>query len=58
MTDLVNENRRQFYGIEDLKKAIQEAWDAIPTSYLLKLVNSMPHRVQAIKEMQGKNIPY
>jgi hypothetical protein len=36
-----------------LRRAIYEAWDAIPVEVLLNLAASMPHRVQACIRNNG-----
>ena len=58
MTAAVYANGRQFYSEEALKKAIQKVWDEIPDAYLASLVKSMPKRVQLLKEVRGKQLPY
>ena len=36
-----------------LKQSIQAAWDAVPEDFLLKLVHSMPRRLQAVINANG-----
>jgi hypothetical protein len=53
LTHAVYAGGRQFYSTNELKKAVQKVWDDMPDSYLLTLVESMPNRVEALKE-QGR----
>ena len=33
--------------------ALQEAWEALPEDYFAKLIESMPHRVKAVRKAKG-----
>jgi transposase len=58
LTDKVYKNGKQFHSLEDLKSAISKAWDEMPDWYLARLVESMPARIQAVIDAEGKNIMY
>ena len=42
----------------ELFKCLQEAWEAIPTDYLMRLVDSMPRRCEAVIEAKGHSTKY
>ena len=48
----------EFPGREELYRYIEHAWEAIPESFLLKLVESMPSRIQAVIEANGGHTKY
>jgi hypothetical protein len=50
-----NDNLR---GYDQLRTAITEAWNAVPESYLLELLESMPARCQAVIDADGKHTRY
>jgi hypothetical protein len=50
-----NDNLR---GYDELRTAIIEAWNAVPESYLLELLESMPARCQAVTDADGKHTRY
>jgi hypothetical protein len=41
-----------------LRKAVQDAWDAVPSSYLQQLLESMPARCQAVIDANGRHTRY
>ena len=43
---------------DELFKALQEAWEALPRDYLMKLVDSMPARCQAVIDARGGATKY
>jgi len=43
---------------QDLFSILQEEWNAIPTSKYIKLIESMPQRIQACIESDGGPIKY
>ncbi|GMF31483.1 unnamed protein product [Phytophthora lilii] len=46
-------NGRQFASVSELTTALYEAWDAIESSTLNALINSMPHRCQKCIKKHG-----
>ena len=42
----------------ELFKCLQEAWETIPTDYLMSLVDSMPRRCEAVIEAKGHSTKY
>jgi hypothetical protein len=49
---------RQFNNVNQLKEAIQRAWDRAPLDRLVHLVNSMPNRMIQVIERHGKVTDY
>ena len=49
---------RQFANVNQLKKAIQRAWDRVPLDQLSRLVSSMPNRMIQVIERHGKVTDY
>lgn len=49
---------RQFNSTQELKTAIQEAWDRVSDEKLKKLANSLPKRVNLLIKNHGKTIKY
>jgi hypothetical protein len=45
-------------GYDELRTAIIEAWNAVPESHLLELLESMPARCQAVIDADGKHTRY
>ncbi len=45
-------------GYEALRRAIQEAWEAVPEAYLQELLELMPARCQAVIEAEGRHTQY
>ena len=43
---------------QELKTAVREAWEAVPEEFLLKLIKSMPDRMQRVIDAQGGNTRY
>lgn len=43
---------------DELWRAIQEEWDAIPIRTVNRLVDGMPKRVRLLKQQRGWSIPY
>jgi hypothetical protein len=41
-----------------LREAIVAAWNAVPETYLLKLLESMPARCQAVVDANGMHTRY
>jgi hypothetical protein len=39
--------------LPELKRQVQEAWDAVPNDFLLHLVHSMPRRIRMVAEANG-----
>lgn len=54
----VYHNARQFQTVNELKTAIQEAWDSIEPPLLQKLSNSMPNRIAKLLQNNGSTINY
>jgi len=52
------------YGLEEnpsydkLRRYVQEAWDALPESFLAELLASMPERCKAVIEANGMHTKY
>lgn len=46
-------NGRQYQTVEELKNAIQSAWDSIPDETIQNLVASMPNRIFQVIERKG-----
>lgn len=44
--------------IADMNAAVREEWDAIPHETIRDIINSMPGRVQALIDAQGRHIRY
>lgn len=53
-----NIRRRHISNKKDLKEALQEEWDKIPSSLTANLVNSMPRRLQAVITAKGNPTKY
>ena len=51
-------NGRQFDTLDDLKEALQLAWDNIEPATLKKLVKSMPRRIVSLIEVRGAAASY
>jgi transposase len=49
---------RQFDNVDQLKEAIQEAWDRVPLDQLSRLVKSMSNRMIQVIERHGKVTDY
>lgn len=49
---------RQFDNVNQLKEAIQKAWDRVPLDQLARLVSSMPNRMIQLIERHGKVTNY
>ena len=51
---------RTLYGeqftYDTLRKAVKEAWDAIPEDFLRELIQGMPGRCQKVKDTNGMHI--
>jgi hypothetical protein len=43
---------------DQLRKAVSEAWEAVPDSFLLKLLRSMRERCQAVINANGMHTKY
>lgn len=54
----VYDNCRQYNTTNELKKAIQKAWDRVTLNQLTNLANSMPKRVNLLIKNRGKSIKY
>ncbi|KAM7216042.1 hypothetical protein V8F06_008515 [Rhypophila decipiens] len=48
----------QELGLNELRPVIQEAWDAVPTEFLLQLAHSMPDRLIKCILKDGGQIDY
>jgi transposase len=49
---------KQYHNTDDLKKAIEHEWKALPRDYLKKLVDSMKTRCLKVYKADGKTIDY
>lgn len=58
LTKRVYANGRQFDKVDDLRQAIQAAWDGISIELLRKLVLSMPKRCSDVLRAQGGHTSY
>ncbi|RCN33912.1 transposase, partial [Ancylostoma caninum] len=54
----VYSNNRQFHSIEELKKAIIDAWEDVEDNALRNLVSSMPSRLFEVASKQGGSTDY
>lgn len=54
----VYDNCRQYDMVQELKMAIQQAWERISTDQMSKLIKSMPKRVNMVIKSGGKAIKY
>jgi transposase len=43
---------------EELKAAIEAAWEVVPEDLLLRLAHGMPERLRKVIEVKGESIPY
>lgn len=46
-------NNKQYQTVQELKEAIQQAWDSIDNETIQKLVQSMPNRILQVIERKG-----
>jgi hypothetical protein len=54
MKDYIQEHYDDaLYRYDELRAAIIAAWEAVPTAYLLELLESMPARCQAVVDANG-----
>jgi hypothetical protein len=44
--------------LDDLHAKVKEAWEAIPNSWLLKLLKSMPERMHCVIKSKGGHLQY
>lgn len=51
-------NGKQYGTVQELKNAIQEAWEECPQEYLDKLINSMPDRIFEMIKLNGDKTHY
>lgn len=51
----VYENSRQFSSVDDLKKAITDAWVQVPQNYIKELYNHIPNRIFETIRLNGKS---
>lgn len=63
MKDYIEENYPDIEGSsrvlpERLRQIVVEAWDSVSTQYLLRLIESMPARCQAVIDARGGPTPY
>lgn len=48
----------QSLNVQQLREAIEAAWEAVPASFLLELAHSMPRRLRKCIELKGKSTGY
>ena len=48
----------EWLSLPALRRAIQEAWEALDPEWLRQLAHSMPRRLQMVIEKKGGRIPY
>lgn len=48
----------RFQTHDQLWKAVQDIWSKIPIDYMIKLVDSMPHRINAVIRAKGWHTKY
>lgn len=58
MKDYIQEHFPHKMSYDRLREAVKEAWEAIPTSYLEELINSMRDRCQAVIDANGMHTKY
>lgn len=63
MKDYIELRYPDLYGgkqlsYDQLRIAVREAWDSIPASYLVELIESMPNRCQAVIDADGGHTKY
>lgn len=58
MKDYIEKNFPEKMSYDALRKAVKEAWEAVPESFLRGLVESMGERMKALKKANGMHIPF
>ena len=58
MKDYVGNHFPEFMGYNQLRLAVEEAWEAIPEEFFIERLNSMPERIQAVIAANGKHTKY
>jgi transposase len=58
LTQIIYKNSRSYKKREDLKNAINEAWEQLPQSYFQDLVGSMKKRLREVIKQDGDSIKY
>lgn len=51
-------NNKQYQTVNELKEAIQEAWDVIDPETIQNLIRSMPNRIFQVIERKGRATDY
>ena len=58
MKNSVEKNFPEKMSYDMLRRAVKEAWEAVPDDFLQKLVGSMTDRMEALKDAKGMHIAY
>ena len=58
MKRAINKRQKRPRDVEELKEALLEEWDKIDIKVINSLIDSMPNRVQQLKEVQGGTTRY
>jgi transposase len=51
-------NRDKLHSVDGFKKAVMKAWDSIKLPEIVKLIDSMPRRCDAVREAKGWHSKY
>jgi DDE superfamily endonuclease len=58
MKDYIQNHFPEKMSYDALRKAVKEAWDAVPNDYLMELLDSMPDRCKAVIKANGMHTKY
>jgi transposase len=58
MKDWIERNAPLNVSRDALRQAVKDAWDAVPEDFLLKLIKSMPERMQRVVDAHGGHTKY
>ena len=56
--DYIEKDFPEKMSYDTLRKAVKEAWEAVPDTFLRKLVESMEERMKALQLAKGMHIPF
>jgi transposase len=55
---IYDHGRKRYDSLDDLKKAIQKAWDALSMEYIESAINSLPKGLEQCIDAKGDKINY
>jgi RNA:NAD 2'-phosphotransferase (TPT1/KptA family) len=55
---IYDHGRKRYDSLDDLKKAIQKAWDALSMEYIESVINSLPKGLKQCIDAKGDKINY